>query len=56
MPPYNSYKDQSMKFKQKCIKSIPFMIHKNSSTNDLTVNNLGNNGESLAGGALGCTT
>jgi hypothetical protein len=45
-----------MKFKQKCIKSIPFMIHKNSSTNDLTVNNSRNGGELLAGGALSCTT
>jgi len=45
-----------MKFKQKIIKSIAFMIHTNSSTNDLTVNNLDNDGESLAGGALDCTT
>jgi hypothetical protein len=45
-----------MKFKQKCIESSPFMIHKNYSTNGLIVNNLGNDGESLIGGALNCTT
>jgi hypothetical protein len=57
MPPYVSYKDQIMKFKQICIKSIAFMIHKNlSSTHYLTVNISGLDGESLTGGVLGCTT
>ena len=45
-----------MKFKQKCIKSIPFMIYKNNSSTDLIVNNSGNGGNFLAGGVLSCTT
>jgi hypothetical protein len=45
-----------MKFKQKCIKSIPLTIHKKSSTNDLTVKKIGNGEDSLVGGALGYTT
>jgi hypothetical protein len=46
-----------MKFKQICIKSIPFMIHKKlSSTHCLTMNISGLDEELLTGGALGCTT
>ena len=46
-----------MKFKQKSIKSITFMIHTNlSSRHYLTVNISNLDGESLIGGALGCTS
>jgi len=55
MPPCINYKNQSMKLKQKCKKSISFIVHKKSSINDLIMNNLDNHEELLVCGALECT-
>jgi hypothetical protein len=57
MPPYVSYKDQIIKFKKMCLKSIAFIIDKNlSSTHYLTMNISSLDGESLTGGVVGCKT